>query len=216
MTDLKEPGLRERKRAATRRAIEREALRLALDSGLENVTVDEIAEAADVSPRTFFNYFPTKEAAVIGSDPIGPDEAEIEAFVHGGPDQPVLDGVRLLLASVVASKGADEAREIRELQSERMKLMLKYPHLFRQRMENMEELTQKVIGMVERRLVTDVPELAEDRSELHSQARLVVFVAFAGMRHAWASWAENDGKGELADCLKHSFDQLHALARVNV
>ncbi|MEV0283823.1 TetR family transcriptional regulator [Kribbella sp. NPDC050820] len=62
-------GLRERKKRETRAALADAALRLALEKGPENVTVEEIAEAADVSVRTFFNYFPHKEHAILGRNP---------------------------------------------------------------------------------------------------------------------------------------------------
>lgn len=59
------PGLRERKKQATRRALSQAAMDLALERGVEGVTAEAIAEAADVSTRTFHNYFATKEAAII-------------------------------------------------------------------------------------------------------------------------------------------------------
>jgi AcrR family transcriptional regulator len=61
--------LRARKKRETRAALAEAAFRLALEKGADNVTVEEIAEAADVSVRTFFNYFPHKEHAILGRNP---------------------------------------------------------------------------------------------------------------------------------------------------
>lgn len=61
------PGLRERKKQATREALRSAALRLALERGPENVRVDDIAEAAGVSPRTYNNYFSSREQAIVSA-----------------------------------------------------------------------------------------------------------------------------------------------------
>ncbi|MFD9706041.1 TetR/AcrR family transcriptional regulator [Lentzea sp. NPDC059081] len=58
-------GLRERKKTETRAALAAAALRLALAKGVDEVRVDEIAEAANVSPRTYNNYFPSREHAIV-------------------------------------------------------------------------------------------------------------------------------------------------------
>ena len=61
-------GLRERKKAKTRAAIREHALRLIIKQGYDATTVEQIAEAAEVSPSTFFRYFPTKEDVVLQDD----------------------------------------------------------------------------------------------------------------------------------------------------
>ena len=83
-----ETGLRERKRAATRSAITSTARAMTAERGLNGYTVEEVCDAAGISRRTFFNYFPTKEDAIIGhaEDDI-PAEA-IDEFVAGGADSP--------------------------------------------------------------------------------------------------------------------------------
>lgn len=65
-TGTVDEGLRARKRRATRAAIERAAIALVDELGYDNVTVAQISERADVSQGTFFNYFPTKDAAIVG------------------------------------------------------------------------------------------------------------------------------------------------------
>ncbi|GAA1011206.1 TetR family transcriptional regulator [Streptomyces sp. F-3] len=60
-------GLREQKKQATRVALREAALRLALERGPDNVRVDDIAEAAGVSPRTYNNYFSSREQAIVAA-----------------------------------------------------------------------------------------------------------------------------------------------------
>jgi AcrR family transcriptional regulator len=70
-------GLRERKKVKTRAMIEEHALRLFVQQGYEATTVEQIAEAAEVSPSTFFRYFPAKEDIVLNNLP---NAAVIELF----------------------------------------------------------------------------------------------------------------------------------------
>ena len=82
-------GLRERKKQATRKALREAALRLALERGPDNVRVDDIAEAAGVSPRTYNNYFSSREQAIVAAV-TAEREARVAAAVAARPA-----GVRL-------------------------------------------------------------------------------------------------------------------------
>jgi AcrR family transcriptional regulator len=114
----KRAGLRERKKQATRNALRTAALRLALERGPDNLRVDDIAEAAGVSPRTYNNYFSSREQAIVAgitaerearvalSVVSRPPEtrlsdAVIDAVVeqHCDPAHPDRDGMLLIMTS---------------------------------------------------------------------------------------------------------------------
>src|SRR6516164_10407376 len=84
-------GLRERKKARTRAAIREHALRLFREQGYQRTTVEQIASAAEVSPSTFFRYFPTKEDLVLQDDM---DTRMLEAFERQPSDLSPLSAVR--------------------------------------------------------------------------------------------------------------------------
>ncbi|WP_437852226.1 TetR family transcriptional regulator [Sorangium sp. So ce363] len=88
-----ELGLRDRKKAATRRAIAEVALRLFAERGFDAVTVADVAVEANVSTKTVFNYFPTKEDLVLG-DGEGLDADLLREIETRAPGESVLDAVR--------------------------------------------------------------------------------------------------------------------------
>ncbi|SEH03190.1 DNA-binding transcriptional regulator, AcrR family [Nonomuraea solani] len=83
--------MREQKKQATREALRAAALRLALERGPDNVRVDDIAEAAGVSPRTYNNYFSSREQAIVAAV-TGEREARVAAAVAGRADGAGLAG----------------------------------------------------------------------------------------------------------------------------
>lgn len=108
MTSVVEPsGLRETKKRATRARIHREAVTLALAHGVDAVTVEGIAAAAEVSPRTFFNYFATKEDAFVGADPEVVTRLA-EAVASRPEGESTLTAVRHVLVDHLAALEADE------------------------------------------------------------------------------------------------------------
>ena len=93
-------GLRERKKARTRAAIREHALRLFREYGYQRTTVEKIAEAAEVSPSTFFRYFPTKEDIVLQDDM---DTRMIEALERQPAGLSPLGAVRAATREMFAS-----------------------------------------------------------------------------------------------------------------
>jgi AcrR family transcriptional regulator len=103
---MAEPGLRERKKAATRLAISRAALKLAIEGGLNSLTGDAIADAANVAPRTFRNYFPSKEDALLYIL-VEFERSIVEAFQDQDNTAPVLDSLEAALVAVIESSAAE-------------------------------------------------------------------------------------------------------------
>ena len=108
---------------ATRLAIRRVALDLIAERGFSHVTVEDIAAAADVAPRTFFNYFPSKEAVLFGADP-GRVEQLRARLVHDQPGRSALDVLRSVLADQLrtilvelAELGGDPLRWARQMRA---------------------------------------------------------------------------------------------------
>ena len=115
-------GLRERKKAKTRDAIQRHALRLFREQGYSATTVDQIAAAAEISPSTFFRYFPTKEETVL-YDPLDP--LLIELAVNQPPELSPTGALRATLR--LAADHLDPEEWARE--RERQLLVLREPEL---------------------------------------------------------------------------------------
>lgn len=123
-------GRRERKKQATRQALRHAALRLALERGLDHFTVEEISERADVSPRTFFNYFSCKEDALVGESPEA--EEELRQAITARPlGEPPLETLRAVLKEFGAAHTSPEYREDARL---RQQLVTAHPSLLPRRL----------------------------------------------------------------------------------
>ena len=109
--DADQPGLRERKKARTRASIREHALRLFREQGYAATRVEQIADAAEVSPATFYRYFPTKEDVVLQDDL---DVLTLDALEAQPSGLSPLAAVRGAVASAQAGFTAEERERFRQ------------------------------------------------------------------------------------------------------
>jgi AcrR family transcriptional regulator len=115
-------GLRDRKKIHTRRVIRNEAMRLIEENGYANTTIEQIAEAAEVSPSTFFRYFPSKEMVLMANDL---DLVTIKALERQPADIPSLQAFRRALEITMATLSEDAWR----FERARLRMVLSIPEL---------------------------------------------------------------------------------------
>ncbi|TFC40962.1 TetR family transcriptional regulator [Cryobacterium sp. TMT1-21] len=198
-------GLRARKRAATQSALERAAVSLALEHGYDNVTVDMICEAAMVSPRTFFNYFGTKEGAFLGGTPPAPTDAEHQAFVHGTSRDVLGD-----LVGMIADAMADHSPDTDLLRRRRM-LIERTPELLTGETSRIAELEEHLVKLVLERFA--VQGRTEARTpDLADEARMVVSLAGSVMRYSMQKWFSGGFTGTPVELLHHSLALVRRVA----
>jgi AcrR family transcriptional regulator len=188
-------GLRERKKAQTRRALTAAAIRLAIERGSpDRVTVEEISEAAEVSPRTFFNYFSSKEDAILGVDPEG--RAALRTELELRPDdEPPVDALRNAL--LATAEGMDENAE---LWAQRLQLVREHPSLTPGYVASFADFERGLVEAMAARLGMD-PD-----ADLYPT--VVVATALTVMRVTVKHWQANAASTPLADLVDDTFDRL--------
>ncbi|MGD0167371.1 MAG: TetR family transcriptional regulator [Gaiellaceae bacterium] len=145
--------LRERKKARTVAAIQTEALRLFREQGYEATTIEQIAEAAEVSASTFYRYFPTKEELLIFD---AYDAPLIEAFRAQPPQLGAIQAIRTAIRSVFSELSAEQLAQERE----RTRLMLSNPELRARMLEELANAMQMMAVVIAERAGRRPDELA--------------------------------------------------------
>ena len=191
------PGLRERKKARTRAAIREHALRLFREQGYDATTVDQIAEAADVSPSTFFRYFPTKEDVVLQDDL---DLLALGAFEAQPAELSPIAAFRAGAKDAFAALGEEELARLRET----TELSLTIPEV---RAAALDELTRTIDFIAEavaRRVGRDPSDFAA-----RNFAGAVVGVILAA-NMPWERLAKEGGAADMFERIDAALAHLEA------
>ncbi|MGM7679415.1 TetR/AcrR family transcriptional regulator [Microbacterium sp. A94] len=195
-------GLRARKQRQTRDAIHRAAVDLAFELGPEAATVAEISARVDISPRTFFNYYPTKEDAFVGLHEGLPSDDELDVLRSGTSDDLIGDILTLMLGVFTPS---DET-----LLEQRRALMAQHPQLLQRQWARMIGVEQRIAGAVADRMRTGGTFTA--LSEIDDAARALVVTCNAVLRLSIRKIIE--GHTSAADIRPQVDEALHTLREV--
>jgi AcrR family transcriptional regulator len=188
------PGLRERRRVRVKLMVQAEALKLFADKGYEQTTIDDIAHASAMSPRTFFRYFPTKEDVVLWDeyDELPFDEL-LTSQEHDDPLVRLISTIRMIIGNI-------HDRD-RDLLLARTKLSFRVPEI-RARFLDQQAST---VGAVYPQLAV---ALGGDPDDLG--LRVMLSAMFAAMLVAVERWQHDEGRHDLIDVVDEA---VYALAK---
>ena len=183
-------GLRERKKAATRQALHEAALRLAAEQGLERLTVEAIADAAEVSRRTFSNYFANKEEALLHED--RERIRRLLELVHDRPagEPPWTALTRAAEELTVETATSDPAWLARR------RTISGHPSLVAHQVA--------VYGAVERELTAELTRRLPERPDTALRARVLAATFLGTLRAATHHWIDHPDQ-RLADLVRTAF-----------
>jgi len=186
-------GRRDRKKRETRAALSAAALRLVAERGFDHVTVEDIAEACDLSSRTFFNYFPSKEEAVVAGDT---ELVDVLRIFHSLPgDTSVIEALRLAFVPTILRMEAE-----RDTFRLRMRVVKDNPQLLPRLLAEGIESETTIANAIAERL-----GLGPD----HPYPAVASAVAGAAFRFGLMRWADasDDAKPpKLAKLVDEAFD----------
>jgi AcrR family transcriptional regulator len=180
-------GLRDRKRIETRARLEDAAVTLVLRDGLEQTTVDAISELADVSPRTFFNYFDGKDDAILGLRPIEINDQTVAEHLAGCEGSDHIESVVHLILTVM---GGPAARST--MQEDRMEIIRRHPQLLASRFAQFTQMAGQLSAAVQTLLARD-PKFSGSATDKAGWADLVLGLCGTALRVAMKEWASSGG-----------------------
>jgi AcrR family transcriptional regulator len=191
-------GLRERKKQKTRESIQREAMRLIEKQGYEQTTIEQISAAADISPSTFFNYFPTKEDVVL-YDAYDPVLASL--LLERPAGEPLSISFRRVLEAMDGIFERD-----RDIILARGRLWFEVPALRARLWEEVEKAQVLMSGLIAHRSGRDPDDF---------ETRVTVIVMVSAAMEAMREWLRRDGKGSFVTLVNQALDMVDAGTRLD-
>lgn len=189
-----ERGLRERKKLARRAALIDAAQRLVAEQGLDAVTVEMISAEAGVSARTFFNYFESKDDAVLGAEDTDIPEDVVRTFVDGGPSGRLLTDLQAVVAALLAPAGEAHDRAMRA-----MDIVQQEPRLLQRHVVWMDRHKNRLVELLEARRAA---------TPFSTSTELLTMLVLLMIRTALVAWEQAGYTGDPGDHLPAAVAQL--------
>ncbi|GAA1213290.1 TetR/AcrR family transcriptional regulator [Rhodoglobus aureus] len=189
MPDTPPLGLRDRKRLETRLRIETAAVDIVTTEGLDGATVDMISERADISPRTFFNYFDSKEDAILGIQDVGEVQRAIASGVASAETD---DLVSAIVSTMFQIFGPMAART--QLKTQRMALVKEHPRLLSRQIHQFTQLNSTMSAAVVEFLTKREATLPRDPEHV---AEIAVATCVASVRIAVKEWIADGASADI-------------------
>lgn len=191
-------GLRDRKRIETRARLEGAAVTLVLRDGLEQTTVDAISELADVSPRTFFNYFDSKDACILGLHEVDISEETAAAAIEQFDGLDLLEStVRLLLLTL-------DARPMEAARKDRMEILRRFPQLIGDLVVYMTKMASELSGSVRELMDRDPKFDSLSVEERSTHAELLLSICGGAVRVAMREWVDGGSSDDTVELEKRA------------
>jgi AcrR family transcriptional regulator len=199
MDELPVQGLRELKKKMTRDAIAAAAFQLALEKGLDHVTVEEISRVAIVSPRTFSNYFSSKEEAVVSAGAQDPEEF-VHAFREALQDALPLRALREVFSDFFMNRTDEQLDQMRQM----VGMVERYPSLLAVQAARFAYIEEGLRNVVAEHTGTD--------PETDTYPWLVASAGGAGIKAALRVWGSvaGDGRDRLVKLVQEALDLYSA------
>jgi AcrR family transcriptional regulator len=200
-------GMRERKRREVRARIEEAALFLALRDGLDATTVDAISERADVSPRTFFNYFDTKDSAVLGVHQADLTDDLAAEHVARAAGQPLVSSLVELVLAVMGAPTAAGAVVHRD----RVALVKRHPQVLAGQFAQIAARNEWLVGTAQQ--IIAAAGGTEPGGASRAEAEVLLGTCGAAIRTAVREWADAEDPGPVDDIQRRAVALVHQIVR---
>lgn len=197
--DERSLGLRDRKRIETRKELEVATIALVMQDGLEQTTIEAISERANVSPRTFFNYFDSKEEAILGLHDINIDDATIAHHIATHSGVGMIESIVGLMVDAIGLALTDPV-----LYKSRMQIIRQHPQLLERQITRIAHVSKQFTYAIQQ-----VGSAGHDMQVDEAQAEVLSALCMSSIRVSIRQWVTAEKKVVLSKLKQQAIQTIN-------